>query len=127
MLGQASGMASVGIPGGQGSVAANLAAGNAVNNNSQILGQAVDQGSVGKIPYVLLGIVVIYFLWAYISQHERIRESLQVSNIAANIHNIVTVTIMAVIGLVTAKLLFTKLAAWDVPGAAWVGQIVAAA
>jgi len=119
--------AAVNIPGGQGSVAANLAAGNGVARSSQLYEQAGEQGSIGKAPYVLLGLAVLYFGWAWISQNERIRESLQVSNIAANIHNILTVTVMAIIGIVGLKVATTKLAAMNVPGAAWLAQIVAAA
>jgi len=116
-----------GIPGGQGSVGATLAAGTRNAGNAQLLEQSVGEGSAGKAPYVLLGLVAIYVVWAWISQNERITESLRPANIAANLHNILMITMIAVIGLVSAKVLFTKLTALGVPGADWIGQIVAAA
>jgi hypothetical protein len=128
MLGATSTLgASVNIPGGQGSVAANLAAGNGVARSSQVYEEAGKEGSIGKTPYVLLGLAVLYLAWAWIAQSERIRESLSPANIAANVHNILTVTIMAIIGIVGLKVATTKLAALDIPGAAWLAQIVAAA
>lgn len=128
MLGVTSNLgAQVGIPGGQGSVAAQVAAGNGVNRAAQTYGNEADQGSAGKAPYVLLALVGIYVLWAWIAQNERIRESLNPSNIAANLHNIISITLIAVIGLVSLKVLTTKLAAMGVPGASYVAQIVAAA
>ena len=122
----ASSQTAFGVPGAQGNLGAQVAVGTSNARNSALYGEARDGGSIGKTPWVLLGLVVIYIAWAWLSQGERIRESLSPANIAANVHNIVMVTIMAIIGIVSLKILLTKATAWGIPGAAWIGQIVAA-
>ena len=127
MLGsQASAAAGINIPGGQGSVAANLAAGTSAIRSSQYQQQANSQGSLGKAPYVFIGLVALYLVWAIIVNHQRIQESLRPANIAVNVHNFVNVGLMALLFIVSGKILFTKATAWGIPGAGWLGQIFAA-
>jgi len=85
------------------------------------------QGSLPQTPWWLLGIVGLYLAWALVIQHERIKESLQPANIAANLHNWIIITIAAVGGIVLGKVFFTKLAALGIPGAAQMAQVFGAA
>lgn len=121
----------VNVPGGTGNVTADLAAGLPSAQASQVIGTANDQGSVGAAPYVFVGIIGLYLAWAILARHERISESLRPANVAVNFHNVLNVTVMAIIGIVGGKVLFTKLTAFDIPvvskAAAYVGQIWAAA
>lgn len=105
--------------------AAQISAGTSNARAAQSYAANQTQSSQG-LPYVLLGLAAVYVIWAVVIQHERLRESLQPSNVAANFHNFVSIGLMASIFLVSAKLTFTKLTAWGVPGAALLGKFFAA-
>lgn len=98
-----------------GNAGLNLAAGSGAARSSQYSG--IQNGSISWAPWVLLVMVGLWLVWAVIIQHERIRESFQPANIAANIHNFISVGIMASIFLVSAKIATTKAAALGLPGA----------
>ena len=115
-------------PGVNGTTAAAInmqAGGMAVQGRAQTYSSL--QGSLPQTPWWLLGIVGLYLIWALVIQHERIKESLQPANIAANLHNWVVITVAAVGGIVLGKVLFTKLAALGIPGAAQLAQVFGAA
>ena len=80
------------------------------------------QGSVSKVPILLVAIVGAYLLWAVVIQHEKIQESLRPANVAVNLHNFVNIGLMAGIFLVVGKILTAKLVAWNVPGSGIVAQ-----
>lgn len=119
------------VPGGTGNVTADLTAGLPSAQASQVIGMANDQGSVGAVPYVFVGLIVLYLGWAILARHERLAESLRPANVAVNFHNVLNVTVMAVIGILAGKIVFTKLTAMEIPvvskAAAYLGQLWAAA
>ncbi len=83
--------------------------------------------SLALTPWFLVTLIIVYLVWAAVEQHERIKESVSPSNIALNVRNILAISFTAIIGIVWLKILFTKLTAWGVPGAAAITRIVAAA
>ena len=63
-----------------------------------------------------LGLVVLYFVWDYFQNKKGIKESLEPRNIRANAHNIILITLAAVIGLNGTYVLLAKLASMSIPG-----------
>ena len=114
------------VPGINSSAAAGLqvAAGNNAARASQYSG--ISNGSVAWAPWVLIVLVGLWVFWAVAIQHERIKESFQPANIAANIHNFISVGIMASIFIVTAKIATMKATAIHLPGAGAVAHFFAA-
>lgn len=102
-----------------------LAGGNTAARNAQLSDSGSTPG-LALTPWLLIVLAAMYLIWAGIEQHERIRESLEPSNIAFNLRNLALIGITAILGIVILKIAFTKLVAWGVPGAATVNQIVAA-
>jgi hypothetical protein len=62
----------------------------------------------------LMLIGVVYFIWGYI-QNKKIGESLKPANIEANFHNIIVVSLSAIIGINVLNVVLTKLAAMRIP------------
>jgi uncharacterized protein YacL len=105
--------------------AGGLAGGNVASANYQ--GSASVNGAVNAIPWVIVSFVVLYLVWAMVEQHERVRNAIEPSNVAINVRNLAFVAFTAILGIVILKVAFTKLTAWNVPGAAQVLQVIAAA
>ena len=114
------------VPGINSSASAglNLSAGNNAARSAQYSG--INSGSIAWAPWVLLVIVGLWVFWAVAIQHERIRESFQPANVAANLHNLVSVGIMASIFIVTAKIATMKATALHLPFAGAVAHFFAA-
>jgi hypothetical protein len=68
----------------------------------------------GSIWWLML-ILVVYLFWDWYQNREGIRESLSPSNIRANIHNLVVITLATVIGFNLGTVILTKLAGWRIP------------
>lgn len=105
-----------------------LAGGTATNLSSQVSASAAGSTdtSIGRAPYMLVGLLVLYGIWAFLIQHNKVKETLQPANVAANLHNFIVVGIQAVIFIVLAKIAFTKATAMGIPGAATLAQVFSA-
>lgn len=108
-----------------GTVAATIGIANGTSSaqRSQYNQQQQAQGSGGMVGYTVIGIVILYALWALLIQHERVKETLQPANVAANLHNFIVVGVQALIFIVVGKVALTKLTALGIPGAAQVAQV----
>ena len=88
-----------------------------VNSNSA---QSVAAGnmSLAKNPGSIVfwvGLLVLYLFYDWL-QNEKLESTLQPANIRANAHNLILVTIAAVIGVNGMNVLLTKLTAMQIPG-----------
>ena len=72
---------------------------------------ATKPGSV----YWWLTILGLYLLWDWYQNSEKVNEALKPRNIRANAHNILLITVAAVIGVNGMNILLTKLAAMKIP------------
>ena len=122
MLGSIASTAQGGISSAQSGIGS-LSGGNVASRTAQ----SAAPDSLALTPWFLVTLIVIYLVWAAVEQHQRIKESIAPSNIALNVRNILAISFTAIVGIVWLKILFTKLTAWGVPGAAAVARIVAAA
>lgn len=68
----------------------------------------------GSIWWLML-VFVLYLFWDWYQNREGIRESLSPSNVRANIHNLVVITLASVIGFNLFTVVLTKLAGWRIP------------
>jgi hypothetical protein len=60
-------------------------------------------------------LLVLYLTWDVLQNHTKLGETLAPSNVRANVHNIIIITLAAVVGLNGLNVLFTKLAALKIP------------
>jgi len=60
-------------------------------------------------------LLVLYLTWDVLQNHTKLGEALAPSNVRANVHNIIIITLAAVVGLNGLNVLFTKLAALKIP------------
>ena len=65
--------------------------------------------------YWWLTVLGLYLLWDWYQNNEKVSEALKPRNIRANAHNILLITVAAVIGVNGMNILFTKLAAMRIP------------
>ena len=91
-----------------------------VSNMDTNVGTVVkDNMSAAKNPGTIVfwvGMLIVYLLYDWL-QNEKLKDTLEPHNIRANIHNLLVVTIAAVIGINGGNVLLTKLAAMQIPGA----------
>jgi hypothetical protein len=71
--------------------------------------------------------LALYFVWAVLEQHERIRSAVKPQNIGVNLRNLAVILVTVVLGLNLLKILAAKLCAWGVPGADTVVMLVGGA
>lgn len=60
-------------------------------------------------------VAALYVLWDYFQTRDKLSSALQPRNIRANLHNLIVVTIAAVIGINGFNVFLTKLAAMKIP------------
>lgn len=70
-----------------------------------------DGSSVAMYPFVLAAGVVLYFVWAILEQHQRIRNAIQPKQIGINLRNLLVIMVTVVLGLNLFKVLAVKLSA----------------
>lgn len=63
-------------------------------------------------PFVLLGGVVLYFVWAILEQHEKIKGSLKPQAIGINLRNLAVVMVTVILGLNIFKIAAVKYSAF---------------
>lgn len=76
--------------------------------------------------FLALGLV-LYFVWALVEQHERVRNAVRPQNVGLNLRNIAVILLTVVLGLNLLKVITAKLCAWGVPGAKWAVVLVGGA
>jgi len=77
-----------------------------------------DNMSAAKSPgsiYWWVTLLLVYIGWDFFQNNEKVRNSLEPSNIRANIHNLVVIGLGSVIFINGGNVLFTKLAAMRIP------------
>jgi hypothetical protein len=63
-------------------------------------------------PFVLIIAVVLYFVWALLEQHQKIKTALEPKAIGINLRNLVVIMVTVVLGLNLFKVGAVKLAVW---------------
>lgn len=89
--------------------------------------QATNASHTRFLPWALLALGVLYLAWAWMERHERIQQAIQPGNIATNLLNLVKIVFAVIVGMGFLKLGLAKLAAWHVPGAAFMLRVVSVA
>ena len=89
--------------------------------------QAASSTTNNFLPYALLGLGILYFVWAWLEERESVRNAIKPQNIRVNVLNLLKVVLMVVVGLGFLKLGLAKLAAWHVPGAAFTLRLISVA
>lgn len=78
-------------------------------------------------PIGLVLLLGLYFLWAIVEQHEKIRSAVKPQAIGVNLRNIAVIMLTVILGLNLAKITVGKLAAWGIPGAGFAKMLVGGA
>lgn len=89
--------------------------------------QSTSTSSNRFVPYALLGLGILYFVWAWLEEKESIARAIKPQNLRVNLLNLLKVVLMVIVGLGFLKLGLAKLAAWHVPGASFLLRLVAVA
>lgn len=93
---------------------------NARQNRAGIFGSPTG----GSLLYTFLALVVLYIAWAVAAQHERIKKTIEPSNIALNLHNLLTLALSCIVIFGLLKLALIKLVSAKVPGAQTLAAVV---
>lgn len=80
-------------------------------------------GAAAFFPIGLVILLALYFLWALVEQHERLRTAVRPQNVGINLRNIAVIMLTVILGLNFSKILTAKAVAWGIPGAKW-GQML---
>ena len=81
-------------------------------------GQAGIPNSVGTwFPIGLVLALALYFVWALVEQHQKVKSAIRPANVGINLRNIAVITITVVLMLNVFKIVSAKFVAWGVPGA----------
>ena len=71
----------------------------------------------------ILAIFLLYLFWDWvILRNRKVSETISPSNIRTNTYNMLIITFAAVLGINLLKIIFVKLAAWDIPVISWVAE-----
>ena len=62
------------------------------------------------IAWLVLG--GLYVLWAVLHNHQKVREAIRPGNVAANLHNLLIVSLAVVVSMPLAKILLSKASVW---------------
>lgn len=84
-------------------------------------------GVAQSFPIVLALLFGLYFLWAIVEQHEKLKSAIKPQNVGLNLRNIGVILITVILGLNLLKILSGKLCAWGVPGSKWFVTLVGGA
>lgn len=87
--------------------------------------QNASQSTAQKfVPWLLFALGVLYFAWAWLEEHEKIKAAVQPGNIKLNIMNLAKIALSVIVAIGFLKIGLAKLAAWGIPGAAFVLRVV---
>ncbi len=65
--------------------------------------------SEGMFPFVLVAGVALYFVWAILEQHEKLKSAIQPKQIGINLRNLLVIMVTVVLGLNLFKIGAVKL------------------
>ena len=88
----------------------------ATQPTSRRAAHGAQEGSVWVLVLVFGG---AYFLWALITQHEKVEEAVKPANLKPNLWNLAAIWLAVVITVPLSKIFFTKWAAAKSPWLAW--------
>jgi len=74
-------------------------------------GKASEADAISALPFWLIGGVALYFLWAIIEQHQRVKSAIQPKQIGINLRNLLVIMVTVVLGLNLFKVGAAKLSA----------------
>lgn len=74
-------------------------------------GKTSEAAAISALPFWLIGGVALYFLWAIIEQHQRVKSAIQPKQIGINLRNLLVIMVTVVLGLNLFKVLAAKLSA----------------
>jgi len=80
---------------------------------------ASDAASTLMLPFVLIIAVALYFVWALLEQHEKIKTAVEPKAIGINLRNLLVIMVTVVLGLNLFKILAVKISvflAWATKG-----------
>ena len=84
--------------------------------------------SIGStaIPWVVVGLVVLYLAWAIVQQHQRVQDEIEPRNVALNLHNLWALALPVIVFILLLKVAAGKYAAWKLPGYKAITSVVGA-
>lgn len=95
----------------------NAAATNNLGSNKQTNAGTYSMLSGGIGSSIALAVLIaMYVIWSVVQQHEKLRDQVKPSNIAANFHNLLTIFLSVIVSLGLVKLLIALLLKYNVPG-----------
>ncbi len=68
-----------------------------------------DAAATLMLPFVLIIAVALYFVWALLEQHQKIKTALEPKAIGINLRNLVVIMVTVVLGLNLFKILAVKI------------------
>ncbi|MDG6999620.1 MAG: hypothetical protein JRN15_10945 [Nitrososphaerota archaeon] len=81
---------------------------------------------IDQIPWIVVGLVVLYLAWAIVQQHEKVQSQIEPKNLAVNLHNLVAIALPVIVFLLLLKVAAAKWAAAKLPGSEALSAIVGA-
>lgn len=87
----------------------------------------VSDSTMSFFPIGLVILLGLYFAWALLEQHEKIRTAIKPQAIGVNLRNIAVILVTVILGLNLAKIVVGKLCAWGLPGAKFAQMLVGGA
>lgn len=84
-------------------------------------------GMAKWFPIGLVLLLALYFVWALLEQHEKIRTAVRPQNVGVNLRNIAVIMVTVILGLNLSKIIAAKLCAWNVPGSDFLATLVGGA
>lgn len=82
-----------------------------------------DKGRGWTITSFLFAVTLLYLVWDwFVLKNKKIEDTISPSNIRANFYNILMITFAAVIGVNLFKVIFVKIAAWNIPVVSWIAE-----
>ncbi len=82
-----------------------------VSSSARSGGKSSESAAVAMAPVWLLIGVALYFVWAIVEQHQRLKSAIQPKHIGINLRNLLVIMVTVVLGLNLFKILAAKLSA----------------
>lgn len=90
-------------------------------------GQLLGFGAApAAIPWVLVGLVVLYLAWAIVQQHEHVRAQIEPHNVAMNFHNLWAIALPVIVVILLLKVMAAKWVAAGFFGGEAISSVVGA-
>jgi hypothetical protein len=72
---------------------------------------SADTTAIRLFPFALLGSVALYFIWAILEQHQRVKSAIEPRSIGINLRNIAVILATVILGLNLFKIAAVKYSA----------------